>query len=45
MRPPGTTSCNVSAAELGLLVAETGWRLAQLLEGEPPDYYAVLEKT
>jgi SAM-dependent methyltransferase len=36
---------NVSAAELGQLVAGAGWRLAQVVEGEPPDYYAVLEKT
>ncbi len=36
---------NVSAAELGQLVAGTGWRLARVVEGEPPDYYAVLEKT
>jgi SAM-dependent methyltransferase len=36
---------NVSAAELGQLVAGTGWRLAQVAEGEPPDYYAILEKT
>jgi SAM-dependent methyltransferase len=35
---------NVSAAELGQLVAGTSWRLAQVVEGEPPDYYAVLEK-
>ena len=35
---------NVSAAELGQLVAGTGWRLALVVEGEPPDYYAVLEK-
>jgi SAM-dependent methyltransferase len=35
---------NVSAAELEQLVAGTGWRLAQVVEGEPPDYYALLEK-
>jgi SAM-dependent methyltransferase len=35
---------NVSAAELAQLVAETGWRVAQVVEGEPPDYYALLEK-
>jgi len=34
----------VSSAELERLVAGTGWRLAQVVEGEPPDYYAVLEK-
>ncbi len=34
----------LSPAELELLVEEAGWRLVQLLEGEPPDYYAVLEK-
>jgi SAM-dependent methyltransferase len=35
---------NVSAAELEQLVAESGWRLAEVVEGEPPDYYALLEK-
>jgi hypothetical protein len=35
---------NVSPRELEALLAETGWRLAHLAEGEPPDYYAVLEK-
>ena len=34
---------NVSAAELGELVAETGWRVAQV-ESDPPDVYAVLAK-
>jgi SAM-dependent methyltransferase len=36
---------NLSARELEDLVAEAGWRLAHLVEGEPPEYYAVLEKT
>jgi SAM-dependent methyltransferase len=35
---------NVSSAELGQLVAGTGWRLARVVDGEPPDYYAILEK-
>jgi SAM-dependent methyltransferase len=35
---------NVSPAELEDVLAATGWHLAHLLEGEPPDYYAVLEK-
>lgn len=35
---------NVSARELEGLLAGTGWRLAHVFEGEPPDYYAVLEK-
>ena len=35
---------NLSARELEDLVAEAGWRLAHLAEGEPPEYYAVLEK-
>jgi SAM-dependent methyltransferase len=34
----------VSAAELEGLAAGAGWRLGQVFEGEPPDYYAVLEK-
>jgi hypothetical protein len=34
----------LSAAELGRLADATGWRLARVLPGEPPDYYAVLEK-
>jgi hypothetical protein len=36
---------NLSARELEDLVAEAGWQLAYLVEGEPPEYYAVLEKT
>ncbi len=36
---------NVSAAELGQLAAGAGWRLAEVVEGEPPDYYALLEQT
>ena len=36
---------NVSPSELeSLLAADTGWRLDRLVEGEPPDFYAVLEK-
>lgn len=35
---------NVSPSELEDLLVATGWELAQLVEGEPPDYYAVLEK-
>jgi SAM-dependent methyltransferase len=34
----------VSQAELEELVAETGWRIAWAANGEPPDYYVVLEK-
>jgi len=34
----------VSPAELEQLVEGAGWRLVQVFEGEPPDYYAVLEK-
>jgi SAM-dependent methyltransferase len=36
---------NLSPRELEGLVAEAGWRLARLVDGEPPEYYAVLEKT
>ena len=36
---------NLSARELEDLVAEGGWRLAHLVEAEPPEYYAVLEKS
>jgi hypothetical protein len=36
---------NVSAREIEDLLAGTGWHLAHLVEGEPPDDYAVLEKT
>jgi hypothetical protein len=35
---------NVSAAELDGLAAGTGWRVARVVEGESPDFYAVLEK-
>jgi SAM-dependent methyltransferase len=35
---------NVSTRELGDLAAEAGWRVAHLVQGETPDYYAVLEK-
>ncbi len=36
---------NLSARELEDLVAESGWRLAHVVEAEPLEYYAVLEKT
>jgi len=36
---------NLSPRELEGLVAEAGWRLARLVDGEPAEYYAVLEKT
>ena len=35
---------NVSADELEGLVDGTGWQVAQLVDTEPPDVYAVLEK-
>jgi SAM-dependent methyltransferase len=35
---------NVSAGELEVLAAASGWRLAHLEPAEPPDVYAVLEK-
>jgi SAM-dependent methyltransferase len=35
---------NVSASELEELAAEAGWRLADVVEGEPSEYYAVLER-
>jgi SAM-dependent methyltransferase len=35
---------NVSAAELECLIIGTDWRLARVIEGAPPDYYALLEK-
>jgi hypothetical protein len=35
---------NVWASELEDLLAETGCHLARLVEGEPPEYFAVLEK-
>jgi SAM-dependent methyltransferase len=35
---------NVSPSELDDLLAATGWHLAHVVRGEPPDYYAVLEK-
>jgi hypothetical protein len=34
---------NVSARELEELAAEAGWHLADLVEGAPAEYYAVLE--
>ncbi len=36
---------NLSAQELDGLVEEAEWRLAHVVEAEPPEYYAVLEKT
>jgi SAM-dependent methyltransferase len=35
---------NLSAAELEDLAGDASWSVAQLVEGEAPDYYAVLEK-
>jgi SAM-dependent methyltransferase len=35
---------NLSTPELEVLVERVGWRVAEVVEGEPPDYYAVLEK-
>jgi SAM-dependent methyltransferase len=35
----------VSARELAELASEGGWRVAMLADEEPPDIYAVLEKT
>ncbi len=35
---------NLSPSELESLAQASGWRLAEVLEGEPPDYYAVLDK-
>jgi SAM-dependent methyltransferase len=35
---------NVSVAELDGLMAGTGWRVARVVEGERPDFYAILEK-
>lgn len=34
----------VSPGELEALAADTGWRLASLVEAEPPEFFAVLEK-
>lgn len=34
----------VSPAELAELAEESGWRVEQIVWGEPPDYYAVLAK-
>ena len=36
---------NLSPSELEQLLTGTGWHVAHLVPGEPPDYYAVLEKT
>ena len=36
---------NLSATELEELAAQAGWQLADFLEGEPGEFYAVLEKT
>ena len=35
----------VSPEELEELAAPTGWRLAWRRDGEPPDWYGVLEKS
>jgi SAM-dependent methyltransferase len=35
---------NLSASELVALAGASGWRVAEVVEDEPPDYYAVLEK-
>jgi len=34
----------VSPSELTVLAEKSGWRVAHLVAGDPPDYYAVLEK-
>jgi hypothetical protein len=34
----------VSPSELGGLAGQAGWRVARVQSGDPPDYYAVLEK-
>jgi SAM-dependent methyltransferase len=34
----------VSPSELGVLAEQAGWRVARVQPGDPPDYYAVLEK-
>jgi len=34
----------VSAPELGRVIAGTGWRLAWRRDGDPPDWYGLLEK-
>lgn len=35
---------DVSPAELAVLAEQSGWRVAHLVAGDPPDYFAVLEK-
>jgi SAM-dependent methyltransferase len=35
---------NVSACELEKLAGEGGWQVAELVDGDPGEYYAVLEK-
>ena len=35
---------NLSAQELEDLAADTGWRLGHRVDGQAPEYYAVLEK-
>jgi hypothetical protein len=35
---------DVSPAELTALAEANGWRVAHLVAGDPPDYFAVLEK-
>jgi SAM-dependent methyltransferase len=34
----------VSPSELAVLAEQAGWRVAHVRSGDPPDYYAVLEK-
>src|SRR5439155_2112731 len=34
----------VSPSELAALAEQSGWRVAHVVAGDPPDYYAVLEK-
>jgi SAM-dependent methyltransferase len=34
----------VSPSELAVLAEQSGWRVAHVIAGDPPDYYAVLEK-
>lgn len=34
----------VSPSELDALAARAGWRVAEVVPGDPPDFYAVLEK-
>lgn len=36
---------NLSPRELEDVAARAGWRLARRVDGEPPEYYAILDKT